>query len=140
MIEEIVWNEEYAIGVEAIDEAHKEFFRIANRLYMISQGKKNHKWAAQEGVKFLKNYILNHFAEEESYMHSIGYKFLDQHTAQHDFLRYKVAPKIEYHLDKQEYSSEAMGKFLKILSLWIRRHILVHDKAISWANASPSAI
>lgn len=139
-VDEFEWREEYSIGVEVIDQAHKEFFRIVRRLLMVTKNKKSHQWAAQEGVKFLKNYVLNHFRDEENYMRAISYKYLNQHIAQHDIMRHKVALKIESHLENHQYSSEAMAKFLNILTLWISRHILVHDKAISWANASPLAI
>lgn len=138
--EDIIWHEDYAIGVEEIDAAHKEFFRIVRRLLMVSKNRKSHEWAAQEGVKFLKNYVLTHFAEEEDYMRSIGYKYLDQHIAQHDVLRHRVAPRIEGHLHQHGYSEEALQKFFNILTLWISRHILVHDKAISWEKASPLLI
>lgn len=140
ILDEITWRDDYSLGVEFIDNAHKEFFKIVRRLFMLTQNKKNQMWAAQEGVKFLKNYVQRHFEEEESYMRSIGYKYLDQHIAQHDVLRFKVAPKIETYLANHQYSPDSVGKFLNILTLWIGRHILEHDKAISWANASPISI
>lgn len=137
-MQNLVWLEEYNIGVPIIDEAHEDFFRIVRRLHGISQ--RNPRWAGSEGVKFLKIYTLNHFQQEEEYMQSIGYKDLPLHIAQHDILRHKVAPKIEGHLAAHSYSLEAVEKFLHILVLWIRRHILVHDRAITWANASPASL
>lgn len=140
IVEEFTWNEAYNIGVERIDNAHQEFFRIVRRLFMVTHSQKNNEWAAQEGIKFLKNYVLNHFLDEENYMRSIGYKFLKQHIAQHDVMRVNVVPKIEGQLIKHNYSPEAMDKFMRILVLWITRHILVHDKAIAWDKATPLGI
>lgn len=140
IVEEFTWNEAYNIGVERIDNAHQEFFRIVRRLFMVTHSHKNNEWAAQEGIKFLKNYVLHHFSDEENYMRAIGYKFLDQHIAQHDVMRLKVVPKIEVQLASHNYSPEAMDKFMHILVLWITRHILVHDKAIAWDKATPLGI
>lgn len=136
-MQNLVWLEEYNIGVPIIDNAHEEFFRIVRRLHDISQ--KNSHWAATEGLKFLKKYTLNHFQEEEAYMRSIGYRELPLHVAQHDLLRLKVAPKMEHYL-AHDNSQEAVDKFLNIMVLWIRRHILVHDKAIGWSRACPAAL
>lgn len=136
-LQNLVWLEEYGIGVPIIDNAHEEFFRIVHRLHEISR--KNAHWAAPEGIKFLKKYTLNHFQEEEAYMRSIGYRELPLHIAQHDLLRLKVLPKMERYLTHAS-PEEGMEKFLHVLALWIRRHILVHDKAIGWGGACPAAL
>lgn len=138
--EDIVWKEDYGIGIEVIDNAHQEFFRIVRRLFLIYHQKKSNRWVAEEGIKFLKIYVLRHFKEEEDYMRSIGYKDLNIHMAQHEKMRSHIVPRMEHQLEIHEYSSESLEIFLNILALWISRHILKHDKAIGWEKASPAAI
>lgn len=140
LIEEMEWKEDFGIGVEIIDNAHQEFFRIVRRLLTVTQQKAKNEWAAEQGVKFLKNYVLRHFQEEENYMRSIGYRDLPKHLAQHDIMRNKIVPRIEKHLAERGFSDEAMTIFLNILCVWITRHILGHDKAIAWAKASPASL
>lgn len=135
LAEDIVWKDEYGIGVEAIDAAHQELFRIARRVHLASGGRVPNPWAAQEGVKFLKAYVVRHFQEEEEYMASIGYKDLEIHKAQHELFKTKVVPRMESYFKRHGHTQEASDKFLSILLLWIRRHILVHDKAIGWHEA-----
>lgn len=131
-MDDMVWKDEYGIGVEQIDRAHQEFFRIARRIFLANGGRSPNSWAVMEGVKFLKAYVARHFQEEEAFMASIRYKDLALHKAQHDLLKNKVVPRVESYLQKHGQSAEAINKFLDILVLWITRHILVHDKAIGW--------
>lgn len=140
IMEDIVWKDDYGIGIEPIDNAHQEFFRIVRRLFMIYHQKKSNQWVAEEGIKFLKMYVMRHFQQEEEYMRSIGYKDIGRHAAQHEKMRSHIVPRLERQLAAHEYSSEAMEIFLNILTLWITRHILCHDKAIGWEKASPASI
>lgn len=139
LAEDIVWGEEHAIGVEAIDSAHQEFFRILRRLMMLSHNKSKHQWVAEEGIKYLKQYAIRHFQNEEEYMRSIGYVKLEQHREQHETMRTKILPKIESQLRHERFSEEALEKFLTIMRLWLTRHIMVHDKAIGWATICPES-
>lgn len=131
-LDELEWKDEYGIGVEKIDNAHREFFRIVRRIQLGSDSRELNSWAAREGIKFLKAYVLRHFEEEEEFMRSINYKDYELHKAQHEHLKSRVVPKMESYLHKHSESKEAIGKFLQILTLWIKRHILAHDKAIGW--------
>ncbi len=129
--EDIVWKEEFGIGVDFIDEAHQELFRMVRRIFLMNAREDKRQWAADEGLKYLKNYTLRHFEQEEDYMREIDYPKLAQHQAQHSFMRDRVLPKLERHLTMNKYSPESMSRFLQILSLWLTRHILIHDKAIA---------
>ena len=131
--DDLIWKDEYGIGVAEIDNAHNEFFRIARRIHMATGNKRNpNRWAAVEGIKYLKAYVIRHFQEEEAYMRSIGYKDYELHKAQHEHLRIKIVPRVESYLHKHGESDDAVKKFVDILSLWITRHILIHDKAIGF--------
>lgn len=138
--EDIVWKEEYAIGVEAIDADHQELFRIARRLFTLSQQKHRTQWAAEESIKFLKNYCVRHFQREEDYMRSIEYRDLEMHMIQHAHLRDKIVPRLESQLRFSKYSPESMEKFLNVMRLWLGRHILDHDKAIGWQKVNVALI
>lgn len=132
LLDDVEWKDEYKVGVDIIDNAHREFFRVARRILIASSNKKPNRWAAMEGVKFLKAYAVRHFNEEEQYMQSIGYKDLQLHKAQHEFLKTKLVPRIEGYVQKHGESAQAVRIFVDVLMLWIKRHILIHDKAIGW--------
>lgn len=128
---EIEWLPKYAIGVAIIDDAHKELFRIASRLVTLSHDKSRHQWVGEQGVKYLKSYVVNHFSQEEAYMRSINYPGLPRHAEQHRLLREKILPRMENQLKHENYSEDAVEKFVNIIRLWISRHIMIHDLAIS---------
>lgn len=136
MIAGLEWKDEYEVGVEVIDNAHKEMFRIANRFFILGQDENKHKWIAEEGVKFLKAYVIRHFSEEESYMLSIRYTNLPHHAEQHRIMREVVLPRMESQLRHEKFSADAVNRFLRIIQLWLSRHILVHDLDIGKANRS----
>lgn len=127
---EIEWMPQYAVGIEIIDRAHKDLFRIASRLIALSHNKSRHEWVGEQGLKFLKSYVVNHFAEEEAYMRSINYPAIAQHSDQHRAMREKILPRMESQLKHERYSEESIDKFLNIIQLWLSRHIIVHDVAI----------
>ena len=73
------WREEYDVGVEVIDQEHRRLFRIIDKLFRFKAEEKDSQWTCQEGIKFFKGHAVKHFADEESYMASIGYEGLEQH-------------------------------------------------------------
>lgn len=138
--EDIVWREEYGIGVELIDEDHRQLFNVARRLFTLSRQPDKTQWVAEESIKFLKTYCVRHFEREEEYMRSINFQDLQKHMAQHAHMRESILPRIESQLRHNKFSPEAMEKFLKIINLWLGRHILEHDKAIGWKRVNVSEI
>lgn len=126
----IEWLPDYEIGVDYIDNAHQELFRITRRLSLLSRDPAKHKWVAEEGIKFLKTYAVRHFSQEEAYMREIKYPYMAGHFEQHTLMREKILPRMERHLHNEKFSQESIDLFLHIIRVWLSRHIAVHDVAI----------
>jgi hemerythrin len=76
------WNEKLAIGIDAIDEQHKELFRRINNL--VRAIKERRCKAEIDGVlKFLDDYARVHFAAEEKSMREAAYPGLNEQLDQH---------------------------------------------------------
>ncbi len=131
MANELIWNDDFNIGVPVIDTAHQKLFSIVRRITKLTDDTKNHQWACEEGIKYFKNYTLKHFAEEEAYMFRIGYKGFAMHKKLHDNMRDKTLPVLEENLESTGYSTEAVEKFLGVCLGWLTGHILIEDKAIT---------
>jgi hemerythrin len=121
-------KQEYYIGVETIDEQHKELFRIADEAYMLLKDEfivdKFDEIVAI--IVRLKEYAQMHFEEEEAYMMSIGYKRLLSHKIEHsDFLE-----KLDnFDLSSLDYNqSQALVELLEFLNDWLIHHIMEKDK------------
>ena len=63
VVEKAVWDDQYNLGVEAIDTSHTNLFPIVRKLMVLVQDEANSESACMEGLKYLENYTTNHFFE-----------------------------------------------------------------------------
>lgn len=50
MYGELVWQEDYEIGVEIIDKEHRRLFQIISKLFAAKEEGANSHWACREGI------------------------------------------------------------------------------------------
>lgn len=131
MSKEAEWNKQFNIGVDSIDNSHRRLFSIVRKLIHLSKDENNGKWACIEGIKYFKNYTIEHFTDEEAYMQSINYGGYEIHKRLHDDMRYKTLPALEKDLTESNYSQESIQHFLGICLGWLATHILIEDRAIT---------
>lgn len=131
MFHETKWNKQFNIGIDSIDNAHRRLFSIVGKLIHLSRDENNGQWACAEGIKYFKNYAIDHFTDEEAYMQSIGYKGYEIHKRLHDDMRYKTLPALEKDLTESNYSQESIHHFLGICLGWLTAHIMIEDRAIT---------
>lgn len=127
----VKWKDEYYIGIEAIDEQHKELFEIANRIYALLKNElildKYNKIV--EIIDELKNYTIYHFKAEEEYMQSIKYrKFLSQKVAHNDFLEKMNSIDVDK-IDNGH--NQYLMEILDFVCEWLVEHIIKEDKLIT---------
>lgn len=139
-MKQIVWNDQYKIGVDFIDKDHKLLFSTINKLLKLNEDEEKSEWVCREGVKFLKNHSIEHFEREEAYMQSIQYGEYEVHKRLHDNFRNKTLPALESEMEEMEYSIESIRHFLGVCIGWVISHTLTEDLAIigksgsKWAN------
>ncbi len=126
----IIWKEEYCLGVESIDQQHLQLVEIANRIYQLLKNEliEDKYDAIVAIINELKDYTVYHFAAEEEYMKSIGYKrFLSQKVAHKDFLD-KME---EIDMDKIDNGhNQYLMEILDFVCEWLVEHIIKEDKLI----------
>lgn len=123
-------KEEFLTGIEEIDREHKRLFEIADELYELKceEFMPDKYDNIRKILEELKDYTLTHFAHEEAYMQSIGYKRMFTQKSQHDALRQIMQ---EWDLDAiDENQDEAIEEMLRIVTEWLVNHILNQDKLI----------
>lgn len=141
---QIVWRDEFNIGVEVIDREHQRLFKIINKLLTFKEDKKSRQWACQEGIKFFKKHAISHFADEENYMASIGYTGIEWHKHVHKGFKENTLPALEQELEQTNYSTDAIEHFLGVCAGWLIGHTMTEDPAIigapikKWENLVPS--
>lgn len=126
------WKDAYRLGIEQIDRQHEELFRIANRIQdiVIAGDSERTRRACEEAVKYLKNYTLQHFQDEEIYQTSVGYEGYIRHKALHEEFRQTVLMQEQF-MQAADFSTESVTRFLGILSTWLVNHILREDQKIT---------
>lgn len=127
---QIEWDESFSIGHGEIDEQHKKWIDIYNRLDRIliegdleSQGR-----ITQETLEAMLDYTRFHFKFEEQYMRAIGYPGIAAHARVHkdfDNLVYK------FYRDVLDGVTLLNTQLLKTIKSWLLNHILVEDMKYS---------
>lgn len=125
------WREEYNIGVDVIDREHQRLFKIINKLFTFREEEKDSQWTCQEGIKYFKSHAVKHFADEEAYMASINYEWLEQHKAIHKGFRENTIPALEAELEQTNYAPDATDHFLGVCAGWLVGHTLTEDLSIT---------
>ena len=123
---------EYYIGIDMIDEEHKQLFQYADEAYELLHDEYTpDKYDRIDIIlEKLRDYTVKHFADEEQYMESINYKKLFTQKIQHQEFIQKLDEFMEHHNDDAEDQDEQIMEILKYLTEWLTNHILYVDGQI----------
>ena len=122
------WTQDLSVGVNVIDDQHKELFRRVNS-FVAAMGEGKGKGEIDRVLKFLESYVVTHFRTEETYMTKYKYPDYPSHKAEHERF---VEAFIGF---KNELETEGASSYLTLrcgcwLSDWLIRHIGKVDKAM----------
>ena len=119
----IIWNDAYSVGIEIIDNQHKELVRLINKLYNLYLNKETDN--IFEIISALKDYTHYHFSAEEKLFKEKNYPKADEHIKIHnEFITEVNKLAEEYKNNPNVLSIKAMT----LLQRWLTNHILVEDK------------
>ena len=116
----IQWSPSLAVGVPEIDAQHQELFRRAERL--VTALRTGERGEVQPLVRYLTEYVVEHFSAEERYMREIGFPGLEGHRAAHDTFREDLAEMLADYERKGQTPLVALTMH-NWLSDWLRRHV-----------------
>lgn len=133
MNHEMEWREDYNVGCEYVDNAHRKLFSVIRKLEALCRDEDidKNRFACEESIKFLYNYTMTHFSQEEAFMREVGYVGYTMHKHLHDTLREKTLPQLESKLIAENYSIDTVTEFIGVFVGWLTGHILVEDQAIT---------
>jgi len=118
----IPWKDENSVGVEEVDQQHKELFKIYNHLANLPQD----KYSQQEFGKAIENlasYAEYHFRFEEEF-YKDDQELYNTHRRKHfDFIKKVISLS-----GKPKNPDVVADELLCFTSLWLVTHILNEDK------------
>ena len=138
-----MWKEYYKIGVDYIDEQHKELCDEAERLLRkIQSGDPDTKDECIRAITFLKDYSVTHFAAEEEYQLSISFSDRVSHKAAHEAFITTVL-ELEQKLADADYDIAVIKEVAGFLTSWLTYHIAETDQKLKkseWLSNERTAL
>jgi hemerythrin len=127
----VIWDESYSIGNVELDEQHKRWIDIHNRLHdeLLTGSVYTLKNIASKTLREMLQYVDHHFECEERYMTEVGFPEASAHWRLHkdfDTMIYSMLRDIKDG-DMPVLNSE----LIKILQSWLVNHILIEDRKIA---------
>lgn len=121
----IKWSEDLSVGVELIDEQHKEMFNRINRL-LRAMGEIAGTEQVVATADFLQEYVVQHFAAEEEQMVLREYPGLAKHKEHHEYFRERVED-LRQRLSEHGPDEKLLVEAQELLVNYLRDHILQVD-------------
>ncbi len=120
------WTDDIAVGVDLIDEQHKQLFGYLNS-FVDAIDKQVGIDKIQEVTSFLDRYVIEHFDTEEMMMKEVSCPDLEEHIGQHRiFIESLNEVKRTFAI---EGGSENLAIMLRSnLCNWLFSHILMMDR------------
>jgi hemerythrin len=125
----VEWNTYLSVGVERIDEQHKEIFRQVNGfIEAINQG--NGTTQVLEVLTFLTNYTVTHFHDEEAIMEESDYPLLESHKMEHGKFCQDVLA-LTNQITVKGVNKVNVLQTSHTMVNWLIQHIMNTDKALA---------
>lgn len=132
---QVKWNDHYLMGLATLDKDHKQLFQIAGRIIETVEksdglNEEARIFVVREGVKYLKNYFLEHAAREEAYMRQIGYRDYAFHKYLHDEFQFGHLARFETVIERGSCTRDEVFEFVGTGIGWLLEHVSTADMAI----------
>ncbi|TDX53218.1 bacteriohemerythrin [Orenia marismortui] len=131
----IKWSDDLNIGIEKIDQQHKEIFTQSNYfLKKIKEDKDNPaelKSNIEDLFYFLTDYFVTHFNDEERLQQKYNYPRYEQHKkVHHNFI--ERINQIKYSFWNEDHDIDYLKHEIKDeILVWLKDHIIKEDRLIS---------
>ena len=122
-MQEIIWNDDYSVGVQQLDEQHKKIISFINTL-VNDNNLSVHSESLNEVLTEMLKYSIEHLRYEENLLKENNYPEFDSHKQFHE----------DYIERSSEFSISAMDSDYRVptgvisyLRDWWEHHILKED-------------
>lgn len=124
MLNKLIWDDKYSVGVQIIDNQHKEMFKTINELIETLEGMPT-KEQVDKIIESLIAYKKFHFATEEKYFQEFGYEGGADHIEKHKDFSLKLEKLM---VESNGDSVDLAFKLVDFLEDWLIDHLMVTDQ------------
>jgi hemerythrin len=125
----VEWDDRYSVGIQLIDDQHKELIRLTNELYKgCLAGDAAARSYFMTAVKGTVDYVKYHFAAEEKLLENAKYPDIAEHKKQHELFVKQILDDVQSFQGGKKFVPNVFVRFLRD---WILSHIAVMDKCYS---------
>lgn len=118
----IKWESKLSVKVKEIDEQHRQFIDILNRLGdMVNARDLPERMGLV--LQELTEYAEKHFATEEGYFDKFSYEGIEEHKKAHQELKASIAGFVEKRNDPAKDVYETYLELLDFLADWLVNHL-----------------
>ena len=131
----LLWDKKFETGNIVIDGQHQQLFKLLSELDKAIEEDRGPIEIDHTLGRFAL-YVIDHFRDEERFMHAIGYPSFDGHKILHDDLTTKASDLLDKYREGDRHLAEFLSKFLND---WITQHIMIDDQKIfDWIHQQRS--
>jgi hemerythrin len=124
----LMWQQDYSVGQDLIDEQHRELFRRIN-IFGNALWEGHAKEILHNHLKFLAAYVVEHFQTEEGLMEKYRFDNRREHKANHDAFVAEVSTLLTRIAETGLDSPTAIAVFERSCA-WTRDHVRGMDKEL----------
>jgi hemerythrin len=125
----LTWDNSLEVGVQKIDDQHREIFRHFEKLSSACQEGQGEE-ALDEVLKFLDDYVAHHFSSEEALMEQHRYPKLPEQREQHAIFR-QVIEELRGRSREDGQAHELSLAIDRQLVRWLIQHIRSFDRQMA---------
>lgn len=128
MNKKFIWTNEYSVGIQMIDEQHRHFFDIANKIIDFTDTQFPQKENLLAMLKELGDYAFYHLGTEEDYFNKLDYQDATSHIAEHNKYRERIKNYFVRIKSEETDTKELVEEVAVYSSDWLAQHIMLIDK------------
>ncbi|MDR2403378.1 MAG: bacteriohemerythrin [Spirochaetaceae bacterium] len=122
----VEWDDSYSVGVELIDNQHRELIKMTNDLFAGCQkGGTTAEMYFMKTIQGAVKYVKTHFSTEEIIMERLKYPDFLVHKKEHENFVAKVLKEVK---DFEGAKNFVPLDFARYLQDWVLTHIALSDK------------
>jgi len=122
-MQKIHWSEQYSVGVQSLDEQHKNFIDMVNGLMDDVQAEAELAVVA-DTLSRMKQHANEHFFMEERLMKLFQYPGIENHRIEHQLFIKKI---VDSSIGETFYCGIEPRELMRYLHDWWHNHILYED-------------